>query len=69
MLHTDWTPGGPGPENFASITDGTSNTIWSRERPPTHISRGTYWADSFNLYNLSGAYNQTPPCWPTTTSA
>src|SRR6476659_6939976 len=27
ILHTDWTPGGPGPESFASVTDGTSNTL------------------------------------------
>jgi prepilin-type N-terminal cleavage/methylation domain-containing protein len=59
LLHTDWSPGGPGLETFASITDGTSNTIVVGERSTrTHISRGTFWADSFNLYNLSGAYNQ-----------
>jgi len=59
ILHTDWTPGGPGPESFASVTDGTSNTLVVGERHTrTHISRGTFWADSFNLYNLSGAYNQ-----------
>ena len=59
ILHTDWTPGGPGAETFASISDGTSNTLVVGERATrTHISRGTFWADSFNLYNLSGAYNQ-----------
>ncbi|MBO0699217.1 MAG: DUF1559 domain-containing protein [Zavarzinella sp.] len=59
ILHTDWTPGGPGAETFASITDGTSNTIVVGERQTrTHNTRGTFWADSFNLYNLSGAYNQ-----------
>jgi prepilin-type N-terminal cleavage/methylation domain-containing protein len=58
LLHTDW-PGGPGLETFASIIDGTSNTVVVGERSTrTHISRGTFWADSFNLYNLSGAYNQ-----------
>src|SRR5262245_5118183 len=59
ILHTDWTPGGPGPETFASVTDGTSNTLFVGERQTrTHNTRGTFWADSFNLYNLSGAYNQ-----------
>jgi len=59
LLHTDW-PGGPTqPETFASMTDGTSQTLFVGERTTrTHISRGTFWADSFNLYNLSGAYNQ-----------
>jgi len=58
LLHTDW-EGGPGPETMASMTDGTSQTLVVGERATrTHISRGTFWADSFNLYNLSGAYNQ-----------
>jgi len=59
LLHTDWANGGPGQETFASIVDGTSNTIVVGERATrTHNTRGTFWADSFNLYNLSGAYNQ-----------
>jgi prepilin-type N-terminal cleavage/methylation domain-containing protein len=58
LLHTDW-PGGPAPENFASMADGTSQTLVVGERSTrTHPTRGTFWADSFNLYNLSGAYNQ-----------
>jgi prepilin-type N-terminal cleavage/methylation domain-containing protein/prepilin-type processing-associated H-X9-DG protein len=58
VLHTDW-PGGPSPERLTNITDGTSNTLIVGERTTrTHISRGTFWADSFNLYSLSGAYNQ-----------
>jgi prepilin-type processing-associated H-X9-DG protein len=58
VLHTDW-PGGPSPERLTNITDGTSNTLIAGERATrTHISRGTFWADSFNLYSLSGAYNQ-----------
>jgi prepilin-type N-terminal cleavage/methylation domain-containing protein/prepilin-type processing-associated H-X9-DG protein len=65
VLHTDWTPGGPGPESFASITDGTSNTLFVGERQTrTHNTRGTFWADSFNLYNLSGAYNQSATLLP-----
>jgi len=58
MLHTDWV-GGVSPERFANITDGTSNTLLAGERSTrTTPNRGTFWADSFNLYNLSGAYNQ-----------
>src|SRR5262245_36490951 len=59
MFHTDW-PGGPvGPERMASMIDGTSNTLMVGERSTrTHASRGTFWADAFNLYSLSGAYTQ-----------
>jgi prepilin-type processing-associated H-X9-DG protein len=59
MFHTDW-PGGPiGPEKMSSIPDGTSNTLFVGERTTrTHNTRGTFWANSFNLYSLSGAYNQ-----------
>src|SRR5439155_25570901 len=47
-LHTDWAGGGPGAESFASITDGTSNTLVVGERQTrTHNTRGTFWADSF----------------------
>ena len=59
LFHTDWAGGPTRPERFASITDGTSNTLAVGERSTrTHISRGTFWADSFNLYSLSGAYRQ-----------
>jgi len=59
MFHTDW-PGGPiRPESMNTIPDGTSNTLFVGERATrTHVSRGTFWANSFNLYSLSGAYNQ-----------
>jgi hypothetical protein len=63
ILHTDW-PGSPAPaERIACITDGTSNTLFFGERTTkTHhpttagFSRGTFWADSFNLYDLSYAH-------------
>jgi prepilin-type N-terminal cleavage/methylation domain-containing protein/prepilin-type processing-associated H-X9-DG protein len=62
ILHTDW-PGSPAPaERIACITDGTSNTVMYGERSTrTHnpttagYSRATFWADSFNLYDLSYA--------------
>ena len=59
MFHTDW-PGGPiGPEKMSSMADGTSNTLMVGERSTrTHQTRGTFWADAFNLYSLSGAYTQ-----------
>jgi hypothetical protein len=45
--------------SVADVTDGLSNTLFVGERATaTHVSRGTFWANSFNLYSLSGAYNQ-----------
>jgi prepilin-type N-terminal cleavage/methylation domain-containing protein/prepilin-type processing-associated H-X9-DG protein len=59
VFHTDWAGGPTRPERFASIIDGTSNTLAVGERATrTTIARGTFWADSFNLYSLSGAYRQ-----------
>jgi prepilin-type N-terminal cleavage/methylation domain-containing protein len=59
ILHTDWQGGPVGQEKITSISDGTSNTLVVGERATrTHATRGTFWADSFNLYSLSGAYNQ-----------
>jgi prepilin-type N-terminal cleavage/methylation domain-containing protein len=41
-------------ETMASIGDGTSNTLLIGERATlTTTNRGTFWADSFNLYSLS----------------
>jgi prepilin-type N-terminal cleavage/methylation domain-containing protein/prepilin-type processing-associated H-X9-DG protein len=58
ILHTDG-DGGLQPERIANITDGTSLTLVVGERcTRTHPTRGTFWADSFNLYSLSGAFNQ-----------
>jgi hypothetical protein len=56
VLHgvDDWS--GVGPERFASISDGLSNTIMVGERVTrTTPARGTFWGDSFNLYSLSSA--------------
>jgi prepilin-type N-terminal cleavage/methylation domain-containing protein len=59
ILHTDWAGGPTPPERVATITDGTSNTLLVGERSTrTTLTRGTFWADSFNLYSLSGAYPQ-----------
>jgi prepilin-type N-terminal cleavage/methylation domain-containing protein len=65
MFHNDW-PGGPTkPERVATITDGTSNTLFVGERSTrTRQVRGTFWANSFNLYALSGAYAQSATLLP-----
>jgi hypothetical protein len=58
ILHTDWASGVP-PEKLSNVIDGTSNTVFVGERcTRTTPTRGTFWADSFNLYDLSGAYAQ-----------
>jgi prepilin-type N-terminal cleavage/methylation domain-containing protein/prepilin-type processing-associated H-X9-DG protein len=45
------------PERVGSISDGTSNSIFVGERHAiTHVIRGPFWADSFNLYTGSAAY-------------
>jgi hypothetical protein len=45
------------PETMASITDGTSNTLAVGERHTrTHITRGPFWANTFNLYSLSASW-------------
>jgi prepilin-type N-terminal cleavage/methylation domain-containing protein/prepilin-type processing-associated H-X9-DG protein len=45
------------PERFDTIRDGSSNTLMIGERVTrTTPARGTFWADSFNLYSMSGAY-------------
>ena len=44
-------------EAIADIRDGTSTTLAVGERSTrTHQTRGTFWADSFNLYSLSAMY-------------
>src|SRR5262245_21042193 len=49
------------PERFATITDGTSNTLFVGERhTKTHPTRGPFWADSFNLYTLGASW---PSSW------
>ena len=59
LFHTDWVGGPTKPEKMTGITDGTSNTIVVGERATrTHATRGTFWANSFNLYSLSGAFTQ-----------
>ena len=64
LLHSydDWS--GLKTETFNTISDGTSNTLAVGERSTrTHPGRTTFWADSFNLYSLSGAYNQSYSLW------
>jgi prepilin-type N-terminal cleavage/methylation domain-containing protein/prepilin-type processing-associated H-X9-DG protein len=48
---------GLSPERMVNITDGTSNTLFVGERHTlTHLTRGPFWADSFNLYSMGGAF-------------
>jgi prepilin-type N-terminal cleavage/methylation domain-containing protein len=59
LLHTDGPDTGLGPEKLSAIPDGTSGTIMAGERSTlTRPRRGTFWAFSFNLYHLSGAFAQ-----------
>ncbi|MBA4066316.1 MAG: hypothetical protein C0501_21900 [Isosphaera sp.] len=59
LFHTDWAGGPTSPERVARVTDGTSNTLAVGERSTrTRPTRGTFWANSFNLYTVSGAYTQ-----------
>ncbi len=57
LLHSidDWN--GLHCERIADVRDGTSTTLAVGERSTrTHQTRGTFWADSFNLYSLSAMY-------------
>jgi len=48
---------GQTPERFATITDGTSTTLFVGERhTKTHPTRGPFWADSFNLYSKGASW-------------
>jgi prepilin-type N-terminal cleavage/methylation domain-containing protein/prepilin-type processing-associated H-X9-DG protein len=56
LLHTDGVTG-LAPERMSNVSDGTSTTLMVGERTTrTTLTRGTFWADSFNLYSISGAY-------------
>jgi prepilin-type N-terminal cleavage/methylation domain-containing protein len=48
---------GLSPERVATVTDGTSTTIFAGERHTrTHFTRGPFWADSFNLYSKGASW-------------
>ncbi len=58
LLHSvdDWN--GIGHESIRSVRDGSSNTLAVGERSTRTIPRrGSFWANSFNLYSLSGAFS------------
>jgi prepilin-type N-terminal cleavage/methylation domain-containing protein/prepilin-type processing-associated H-X9-DG protein len=58
LFHSDSSDNGLQPERMATILDGTSNTLMVGERSTrTSPNRGTFWADSYNLYSLSGSFN------------
>jgi prepilin-type N-terminal cleavage/methylation domain-containing protein/prepilin-type processing-associated H-X9-DG protein len=58
VMHSDG-DSGLAPERLTDITDGTSTTLLAGERTTkTHQTRTTFWADSYNLYSVSGAYPQ-----------
>jgi prepilin-type processing-associated H-X9-DG protein len=45
---------GAGPERFANISDGASNTlIFGEYATRTHLSRRTFWAYAYSSYNQS----------------
>jgi prepilin-type processing-associated H-X9-DG protein len=45
------------PEKIANILDGLSNTIFIGERHTiSHLTRGPFWANSFNLYTGGAAW-------------
>jgi prepilin-type N-terminal cleavage/methylation domain-containing protein/prepilin-type processing-associated H-X9-DG protein len=53
VMHATGT-GGATAERFASITDGTSNTLMVGEyATKTHLSRRTFWAYAYTSYNES----------------
>jgi len=55
-FHGDGTSGQK-PDNLAAIADGTSNTLFVGERhTTTHLTRGPFWADTFNLYTAGATY-------------
>jgi prepilin-type N-terminal cleavage/methylation domain-containing protein/prepilin-type processing-associated H-X9-DG protein len=53
------------PERFATITDGTSNTLFFGEHHSSTVpERMPFWADSFNLYSKGATWDS-----PTITAA
>jgi prepilin-type N-terminal cleavage/methylation domain-containing protein/prepilin-type processing-associated H-X9-DG protein len=54
VMHAVSSAGGTAQETFASITDGTSNTLMVGEyTTKTHQARRTFWAYSYTSYNQS----------------
>jgi prepilin-type N-terminal cleavage/methylation domain-containing protein/prepilin-type processing-associated H-X9-DG protein len=55
-FHSDSPTNTLSPERFAAIVDGMSNTLLVGERTTaSHRTHGTFWADGYNFYSVSGA--------------
>src|SRR5262249_54186420 len=56
VMHACHSRDGGTPENFATIQDGTSNTLLVGEyATQTHANRRSFWAYAYTSYNLSDA--------------
>jgi prepilin-type N-terminal cleavage/methylation domain-containing protein/prepilin-type processing-associated H-X9-DG protein len=52
------------PERLTTIRDGTSNTVAVGERHTiTHVTRGPFWANTFNLYSMGASFSGAGASW------
>jgi prepilin-type N-terminal cleavage/methylation domain-containing protein/prepilin-type processing-associated H-X9-DG protein len=65
MIHGTWAQVGLTAETFASVTDGTSNTVMISEYATrTEPRRASFWAYTYTSYNQSSAVPQTRTLLP-----